>query len=94
MSVFLFVKARLRWGKECQDYRIAAMATTGQLARKPAMQLKVQWGNLPSWIKKTSTTYVICSFLNCCVAFFTLVGFINALIENSSMVQKYFVNVF
>ncbi|KAM6066457.1 vitellogenin-1-like [Chlamydotis macqueenii] len=54
----LKAQARLRWGKECRDYRIAAMATTGQLARKPAMQLKVQWGDLPSWIKKTSTTFM------------------------------------
>ncbi|NXP07345.1 VIT1 protein, partial [Thinocorus orbignyianus] len=54
----LKAQARLRWGKECQDYRIAAMATTGQLAKKPAMQLKVQWGNLPSWIKKTSTAFM------------------------------------
>ncbi|NXS36607.1 VIT1 protein, partial [Pomatostomus ruficeps] len=51
----LKAQARLRWGKECRDYRIAAVATTGQLARKPAAQLKVQWGKLPSWIKKTST---------------------------------------
>ncbi|XP_056211423.1 vitellogenin-1-like [Falco biarmicus] len=51
----LKAQARLRWGKECRDYRIAAVATTGQLARKPAVQLKVQWGSLPSWIKKTST---------------------------------------
>ncbi|NXE20305.1 VIT1 protein, partial [Ardeotis kori] len=54
----LKAQARLRWGKECRDYRIAAMATTGQLARKPAVQLKVQWGDLPSWIKKTSTTFM------------------------------------
>uniref|UniRef100_A0A663E0W9 Uncharacterized protein n=1 Tax=Aquila chrysaetos chrysaetos TaxID=223781 RepID=A0A663E0W9_AQUCH len=54
----LKAQARLRWGKECRDYRIAAMATTGQLARKPAVQLKVQWGNLPSWIKKTSTGFM------------------------------------
>uniref|UniRef100_A0A8C0F8J8 Phosvitin n=1 Tax=Bubo bubo TaxID=30461 RepID=A0A8C0F8J8_BUBBB len=54
----LKAQARLRWGKECQDYRIAAMATTGQLARKPAVQLKVQWGNLPSWIKETSTAFM------------------------------------
>ncbi|XP_074954089.1 vitellogenin-1-like isoform X3 [Phalacrocorax aristotelis] len=54
----LKAQARLRWGKECQDYRIAAVATTGQLARKPAVQLKVQWGNLPSWIKKTSTAFM------------------------------------
>ncbi|NXP62766.1 VIT1 protein, partial [Chloropsis cyanopogon] len=54
----LKAQARLRWGKECQDYRIAAVATTGQLARKPAAQLKVQWGNLPSWIKKTSTAFM------------------------------------
>uniref|UniRef100_A0A672ULS7 Uncharacterized protein n=1 Tax=Strigops habroptila TaxID=2489341 RepID=A0A672ULS7_STRHB len=51
-------EARLRWGKECQDYKIAATATTGKLARKPAVQLKVQWGNLPSWIKKTSTAFM------------------------------------
>ncbi|NXN46674.1 VIT1 protein, partial [Rhinoptilus africanus] len=54
----LKAQARLRWGKECRDYRIAAMATTGQLAKKPAVQLKVQWGNLPSWIKKTSTAFM------------------------------------
>lgn len=63
----------MRWGKECQDYRIAAVATTGQLAKKPAVQLKVQWGNLPSWIKKTSTKYVTCSFLSCYVALLPLV---------------------
>ncbi|NXD38812.1 VIT1 protein, partial [Copsychus sechellarum] len=54
----LKAQARLRWGKECQDYKIAAVATTGQLARKPAAQLKVQWGKLPSWIKKTSTAFM------------------------------------
>lgn len=79
MSVFLSIKARMRWGKECRDYRIAALATTGQMARKLAVQLKVQWGIIPSWMKKTSTAYVICSFLSCCVAFFTLVAIINAL---------------
>ncbi|XP_027756952.1 vitellogenin-1-like [Empidonax traillii] len=54
----LKAQARLRWGRECQDYRIAAVATTGRLARKPAAQLKVQWGKLPSWIKKTSTAFM------------------------------------
>ncbi|KAM6327412.1 vitellogenin-1-like [Podargus strigoides] len=54
----LKAQARLRWGKECRDYRITAMATTGRLARKPAVQLKVQWGSLPSWIKKTSTAFM------------------------------------
>ncbi|NXD79410.1 VIT1 protein, partial [Halcyon senegalensis] len=54
----LKAQARLRWGKECWDYRVTATATTGQLARKPAVQLKVQWGSLPSWIKKTSTTFM------------------------------------
>ncbi|NWU15716.1 VIT1 protein, partial [Cephalopterus ornatus] len=54
----LKAQARLRWGKECQDYRIAAVATTGRLARKPAAQLKVQWGKLPSWIKKTTMAFM------------------------------------
>uniref|UniRef100_A0A8B9PXA8 Phosvitin n=1 Tax=Apteryx owenii TaxID=8824 RepID=A0A8B9PXA8_APTOW len=54
----LKAQARLRWGKECRDYRIEARITTGQLARKPAMQLKVQWGSLPSWIKKTSMVFM------------------------------------
>ncbi|XP_062467267.1 vitellogenin-1-like [Pezoporus occidentalis] len=54
----LKAQARLRWGKECQDYRIAATATTGKLARKPAMQLKVQWRSLPSWLKKTSSAFM------------------------------------
>ncbi|NXD06927.1 VIT1 protein, partial [Nothocercus nigrocapillus] len=54
----LKAQARLRWGKECRDYRIEGRATTGQMARKPAVQLKVQWGNLPSWIKKTSSEFM------------------------------------
>ncbi|NXI39881.1 VIT1 protein, partial [Galbula dea] len=54
----LKAQARLRWGKECRHYRIEAIATTGQLARKPAIQLKLQWGSLPSWIKKTSTAFM------------------------------------
>uniref|UniRef100_A0A8C6JCQ0 Uncharacterized protein n=1 Tax=Melopsittacus undulatus TaxID=13146 RepID=A0A8C6JCQ0_MELUD len=54
----LKAQARLRWGKECRDYRIAATATTGKLARKPAVQLKVQWRSLPSWIKKTSSAFM------------------------------------
>ncbi|NXY64015.1 VIT1 protein, partial [Callaeas wilsoni] len=54
----LKAQARLRWGKECRDYKIAAVATTGQLAKKPAAQLKVQWEKLPSWIKKTSTAFM------------------------------------
>ncbi|NXX84558.1 VIT1 protein, partial [Urocolius indicus] len=54
----LKAQARVRWGKECRDFRIAATATTGQLARKPAVQLKVQWRRLPSWIKKTSTAFM------------------------------------
>ncbi|XP_017680339.1 PREDICTED: vitellogenin-1-like [Lepidothrix coronata] len=54
----LKAQARLRWGTECQDYRIAAVATTGRLARKPAAQLKVQWGKLPSWIKKTTMAFM------------------------------------
>ncbi|NXD91120.1 VIT1 protein, partial [Chaetorhynchus papuensis] len=54
----LKAQARLRWGKECRDYRIAAVATTGKLAKKPAAQLKVQWGKLPSWIKKTSSVFM------------------------------------
>lgn len=87
MGVSLFVKARLRWGKECRDYRISAVATTGQLARKPAVQLKVQWGNFPSWIKKTSTAYVTHSFLSCYFVFLTLVGFIKTLKELDEIVQ-------
>ncbi|KAM4654917.1 vitellogenin-1-like [Amazona ochrocephala] len=54
----LKAQARLRWGKECRDYKIAATATTGKLARKPAAQLKVQWQSLPSWIKKTSSAFM------------------------------------
>ncbi|NXA31647.1 VIT1 protein, partial [Eudromia elegans] len=54
----LKAQARMRWGKECRDYRIEVGATTGQMARKPAVQLKVRWGNLPSWIKKTSSEFM------------------------------------
>lgn len=75
LAVSLFIKARLRWGKECQDYRIAAVATTGQLAKKPAAQLKVQWGKLPSWIKKTSSVYVIHSFISVYFTFLPYLAF-------------------
>uniref|UniRef100_A0A7M4FIM9 Vitellogenin-1-like n=1 Tax=Crocodylus porosus TaxID=8502 RepID=A0A7M4FIM9_CROPO len=57
----LKAQARLRWGKQCRDYKIEARASTGQLARNPAIQLKVAWTKLPSWIRRTSvmvTDYV------------------------------------
>nr|DBA17869.1 TPA: hypothetical protein GDO54_016182 [Pyxicephalus adspersus] len=44
--------ARIRWGKNCQDYQMAAQASTGQMAGAPAVQLLWQWKTLPSWLKR------------------------------------------
>ncbi|KAM5148119.1 vitellogenin-1-like [Mantella aurantiaca] len=44
--------AIVRWGKNCQDYRIAAQASTGQMAGAPAVQLLWQWKRLPSWLTR------------------------------------------
>ncbi|KAM9324668.1 vitellogenin-1-like [Gastrophryne carolinensis] len=60
-SVFGAHKASavMRWGKNCQDYRITAQASTGQLAGSPAVQLAWQWKRLPSWIRSLAERAMI-----------------------------------
>ncbi|KAG2461603.1 VIT protein, partial [Polypterus senegalus] len=43
-----------QWGKECQDYKIAFKAVTGQLGAHPAVQLKTQFWKIPTAVKKTA----------------------------------------
>ncbi|XP_053549158.1 LOW QUALITY PROTEIN: vitellogenin-like [Bombina bombina] len=46
--------AMLRWGQQCQDYKISAKISEGELAGKPALQLMWQWEKLPTWMKDTA----------------------------------------
>ncbi|MGH0180953.1 UNVERIFIED_CONTAM: hypothetical protein FKN15_005211 [Acipenser sinensis] len=45
--------AIMRWGEECQDYKIAVSAVTGRLASHPSLQIKAQWSRIPRAAKKT-----------------------------------------
>ncbi|KAM4722964.1 vitellogenin-1-like [Rhinophrynus dorsalis] len=46
--------AEVRWGQRCKDYRVSAKVSTGQLARNSAVQIALQWGKLPTWIKRAA----------------------------------------
>ncbi|XP_053929153.1 vitellogenin-2 [Cuculus canorus] len=48
------VLGSLKWGKDCQDYQIAARITTGQFAAYPATQMKLEWPRVPSIVKRTA----------------------------------------
>ncbi|NXD82022.1 VIT2 protein, partial [Halcyon senegalensis] len=45
------VSGSLKWGKDCQDYQIAAQIATGQFAAYPAMQVKLEWPKVPSIVR-------------------------------------------
>ncbi|RXM97975.1 Vitellogenin [Acipenser ruthenus] len=45
--------AIMRWGEECQDYKVAVSAVTGRLASHPSLQIKAQWSRIPQAAKKT-----------------------------------------
>ncbi|XP_053326328.1 vitellogenin-1-like [Spea bombifrons] len=47
-------QAVVTWGHECQDYRVSAKFSKGQLAGHPAVQLNWRWARLPSWLRKTT----------------------------------------
>ncbi|XP_043860011.1 vitellogenin-1-like [Dromiciops gliroides] len=47
----LKTKGRLRWGTNCKDYNIEAQAAVGQITKKPAMQVKINWGRLPFFLE-------------------------------------------
>ncbi|PKK27936.1 vitellogenin-2-like [Columba livia] len=48
------VLGSLKWGKDCQDYQIAAQIATGQFAAYPAMQTKLEWQKVPSIVQTTA----------------------------------------
>ncbi|XP_027754198.1 vitellogenin-2-like [Empidonax traillii] len=48
------VSGSLKWGKDCQDYQIAAQIATGQFAAYPAMQMKLEWLTVPSIVQTTA----------------------------------------
>ncbi|NWX24359.1 VIT2 protein, partial [Aegotheles bennettii] len=48
------VLGSLKWGTDCQDYRIDTQIATGQFAAYPAMQLKLKWPKVPSVVRTTA----------------------------------------
>uniref|UniRef100_A0A8V0ZG90 Vitellogenin 3 n=2 Tax=Gallus gallus TaxID=9031 RepID=A0A8V0ZG90_CHICK len=44
----------LKWGKDCQDYQVATQIATGQFAAHPAIQVKLEWSEVPSSVRKTA----------------------------------------
>ncbi|MGH0139051.1 UNVERIFIED_CONTAM: hypothetical protein FKN15_070978 [Acipenser sinensis] len=45
--------AIMRWGEECQDYKVAVNAVTGRLASHPSLQIKAKWSRIPRAAKQT-----------------------------------------
>ncbi|NXG57933.1 VIT2 protein, partial [Hemiprocne comata] len=48
------VLGSLKWGKDCQDYKIATQIATGQFAVYPAMQMKLEWPKVPRIVQTTA----------------------------------------
>ncbi|XP_069718239.1 vitellogenin-2-like [Phaenicophaeus curvirostris] len=48
------VSGSLKWGKDCQDYKVATRITTGQFAAYPATQMKLEWPRVPSTVRRTA----------------------------------------
>ncbi|NXF06590.1 VIT2 protein, partial [Smithornis capensis] len=40
--------AYLKWGRNCQDYKISTELVTGRFAANPAVQVKLEWPKVPS----------------------------------------------
>ncbi|NWI86806.1 VIT2 protein, partial [Pitta sordida] len=47
------VTGSFKWGKDCQDYQVATQIATGQFAAYPAMQMKLEWLDVPSIVRTT-----------------------------------------
>ncbi|XP_037260290.1 vitellogenin-2-like [Falco rusticolus] len=43
--------AYLKWGRNCQDYKISAELVTGRFAAHPAVQVKLEWPKVPSSVR-------------------------------------------
>ncbi|NXY48555.1 VIT2 protein, partial [Ceuthmochares aereus] len=48
------VSCSLKWGEDCQDYKIATQITTGQFSAYPAIQMKLEWSRVPSTVRRTA----------------------------------------
>ncbi|XP_067156561.1 vitellogenin-2-like [Apteryx mantelli] len=44
----------LKWGQDCQEYKIATKIATGQFASHPAVQMKLEWPKVPSGIRRAA----------------------------------------
>ncbi|NXQ71646.1 VIT2 protein, partial [Quiscalus mexicanus] len=47
-------KAYLKWGRNCQDYKVSSELVTGQFASHPAVQVKLEWPKVPSSIRSVA----------------------------------------
>ncbi|NWZ69417.1 VIT2 protein, partial [Acrocephalus arundinaceus] len=43
--------AYLKWGRNCQDYKVSSELVTGQFADHPAVQVKLEWPKVPSSVR-------------------------------------------
>ncbi|NXB18411.1 VIT2 protein, partial [Rhagologus leucostigma] len=43
--------AYLKWGQNCQDYKVSSELVTGRFAAHPAVQVKLEWPKVPSSVK-------------------------------------------
>ncbi|NXY01571.1 VIT2 protein, partial [Pteruthius melanotis] len=43
--------AYLKWGQNCQDYKVSSELVTGRFAAHPAVQVKLEWPKIPSSVK-------------------------------------------
>lgn len=45
------LQAYLKWGQNCQDYKVSSELVTGRFASHPAVQVKLEWPKVPSSVK-------------------------------------------
>ncbi|NWV22764.1 VIT2 protein, partial [Origma solitaria] len=43
--------AYLKWGQNCQDYKVSSELVTGRFAAHPAVQVKLEWPKVPSSVR-------------------------------------------
>ncbi|NXV85687.1 VIT2 protein, partial [Calonectris borealis] len=46
--------AYLKWGRNCQDYKISTELVTGRFADHPAVQVKLEWPKVPSSVRSVA----------------------------------------
>ncbi|NXB79982.1 VIT2 protein, partial [Donacobius atricapilla] len=46
--------AYLKWGRNCQDYKVSSELVTGQFAAHPAVQVKLEWPKVPSSVRSVA----------------------------------------